>query len=202
MDLSKYYKHIAIGVSATILIVASYFGVKNFFLNKELKKRDAQLEILNTELNLLKGEKLVLKKQADDAVTSFETQKKRAETAEQKLAKLKPVVIPTTVTTTITAECIEQLQLVKREYDSRELVFTEVIKEQKETIAAADLAIGKLKDEIKVDDTIIAKHEEKDKVNDAKIDALEKKVESETSKKKIYRTSTAILGAVVLILLL
>lgn len=202
MDLTKYYKQIAIGVGAIVLVVASYFGIKNHFLNREIKKRDSQIETLNRELNTLKGEKLVLKKQADDAVTSFESQKKRAETAEQRLAKLKPVVIPTTVTTTITAECIEQIQLVKREYDSRELVYTDVIKEQKDTIAAASVAIDKLKDEIKVDDAIIAKHEEKDKVTDAKIVALEKKVDSETSKKKIYRTSTVVLGVLAAILLL
>lgn len=194
---------------AVLVIVASlaiWFGVRNKILNHDIAKRDSQIETLKTEINQLKGEKIVIAKQATDAVANFEAQKKRAETAEAKLAKLKPVKLPpvaeTTTAVTVSPECMEQIKIVSQQYEAREETFNEVIVEQKATIVRAEEAIVKLQDEVKLANQIIAKHEEKDKQVDGKISDLEKKLGDETSKKKIYRTTTGVLGVIVLILLL
>ena len=97
---------------------------------------------------------------------------------------------------------MEQIKIVSQQYEAREETFNEVIVEQKATIVKAEEAIVKLQDEVKLDNQIIAKYEEKDKQVDGKISDLEKKLGDETSKKKIYRTTTGVLGVIVLILLL
>jgi ABC-type Na+ efflux pump permease subunit len=208
---SKYYKYVAGAIALCVLIPLGYYSFQGYFAQRVLDKQIEQIRVLTNEINTLKGEKDAKAKEADEAVIAFQNQKDRAEKAEAKLAKLKPVVLPnvgtssptTTVSSaSVTPECMEQIKLVQDQYVARELVFQEVIAEQKTTIADATVATEKLQEEVKTDNLIIAKFDEKDKVKDAKLAASEEKARSEESKKKIYRTTSGVLGVIVLILLL
>lgn len=190
---------------AILLIVlgtVGYFAVSNFRLNSQIRRQTEEIAKLNTQLVELNKEKAALKEEVQSALSDFMAQKKKTEAAELKLANLKPVIIPTTTTDTISVECLEQLHLVQQQYEIREVVFTEVITEQKHTIASAEAVISTLKQEIAVSDSIIATHEKKDAATLAKTVALEDKLQKQESAKKMYRTSTAVLGTVLLILLL
>ena len=202
MDLSKYYKVVGGFILAVIVVTASYFGIVSFTQKKALAKSDQQIEKLVGEINQLKGEKIAAVKEKTEALDAFQEQKDRADTAEKKLAHLKPVKVPTVVSATMSQDCIDQIQLVKQEYDARELVFMDVIKEKDSTIALAQSAITKLQDEIAIDDKAFAKYNEKDKITNAKFVILENKASSEESKKKIYRATSGTLLLVVIALLL
>lgn len=216
VDLNKfvptnYVKYIAAAVVLAILIPSAYFGVKGFFIQHSLNLQNEEVKRLNGELAGLKQQKAVKEQEVAAALALFNVHKDRADKAEAKLSKLKPVVLPpiksdtepsTIAIASVTPECMEQIKIVQDQYIAREEVFQEVITEQKTTIDAATVVIAKLESEVKTDNEIIATHEIKDQVQEKRIDAAEKKALNEESKKKVYRTATGILGAVVLILLL
>jgi ABC-type Na+ efflux pump permease subunit len=207
---SKYYKYVAGTIALCILLPLGYYSVQGYFAKRILDRQTEQIKVLTNEISTLKGEKAVKAKEAEKAVDAFYNQKDRADKAEAKLAQLKPVVLPsvngssdsTTTNVSVTPDCMEQIKLVQEQYVAREEVFQEVITEQKTTITNATAAIEKLQDEVITDNKIIAKFDEKDKVKDAQLAASEKRANSEESKKKIYRTTTGVLGVIVLILVL
>lgn len=196
------------GAGILIVILALSFGVialKDRIINSAMAERDAKIQKLEQEINQLKIAKVTASANTNAAVNNFNTANGKVNIDKPKtdtVLNTKPTKPSLPALPTISVvECSSKMDELMATYAAREEILATEIKDSREALSKAEEALSAAKAEIKVDNALIATQSTEITLTKVQITDLTKKVETEKSRKKVYRTTTLTLGGVVLLLL-
>lgn len=194
------YKTIIISVLAIGVIVFGTVKIKDFITEKHIAELSSEITKKDAAIKELTKQKAEKDKIAADLLVQYEAAKKLAAAANHNTSNLPP--LPQISITNLSSDCQKAINEIIQNRDERETIFQNTISVLNTTLEVADNTINALKDEVKTDNTLIAEYASQRKLLDDNIKEINKQLESETSRKKIYRTISLAEAAVILGLLL